>query len=162
MGSAFRQDDRGERAFIGSLNMGCRADVFRQLPFDERYPFASEDRDWSHRFRAGGYRMSHNLEAVVVHTRRDDLAGFLRRYERYGQGAYLFRKIHSGGRPASGSFYTSMVRTGFSHGPRVGALVILSQVATAIGFARAARADRRASRATGRAQRSDHACGGLD
>ena len=142
MGNAFAEARGNETIFIGSLNMGCRADVFRDVPFDEHFPFASEDRDWSRRLIAKGYRMGRNLEALVMHTRQDSLADFLRRYERYGEGSYLFRKIHSGGRLAPTSVYAAGVRRAFGYGPRVGALAFLSQIATAIGFARAARADR--------------------
>ena len=133
----------GELGFVGSGSMACRADVFEEVPFDERYPFASEDRDWSLRIISKGYRLERNLDAVVVHMRQNTLVGFFQRYVRYGEGAYVFRRIHSGGRPGPTNTYALAIRKGFEQGPRVGALVILSQIATTIGFARAARGDRR-------------------
>jgi hypothetical protein len=48
-------------------------------------------------------------------------------------------------RVGSRRFYRELVRVGFAHGARVGALVLLAQVATAVGFVREAGAARRAS-----------------
>jgi glycosyltransferase involved in cell wall biosynthesis len=149
MSEAFLEEGGGQIAFLGTLNLACRAELVRDVPFDERFPFASEDRDWALRLKARGYRLARAPAAIVVHARDDGLAGFWRRNLRYGEGAYVFRQIHSGGRPSRPRFYASMLRHGFRRGPRVGLLVVVSQLATAVGFAKAARADRRARRAAG-------------
>jgi GT2 family glycosyltransferase len=125
-------------AFGSTSNLGVRLELARALPFDEGYRFASEDRDWCVRLSAAGYELAVVPEACVVHHRNDDLGEFWRRYVRYGEGSYRFRQIHSSGRPARSGFYGRLLRAGFEQGLIIGALVGVSQLATAVGYARAA------------------------
>ena len=139
VGESLREAPSGTVAFAASGNMACRADVFRAIPFDERYAFACEDRDWSVRLTAGGYRLVREPGALSFHNNPETLDRFLRRHVRYGEGAYLFRQLHSKGRPGPPRFYARLIRRGFREGLVVGVLVVLSQVAVAVGFARAGR-----------------------
>jgi glycosyltransferase involved in cell wall biosynthesis len=120
--------------FLRTTNLGCRRDVLVELPFDESFPTAAgEDREWTARVRAHGLRIGRDPSAVVHHAPALDLLGFWRQHVRYGRAA---RALMSGGasRFAAPSFYGALVRSGFREGLDVGALVLVSQVATAAGY----------------------------
>ena len=127
------------RSFAATASLAARADVMHAVPFDEGYRFASEDRDWCARITSAGYTLALRADAIVTHLRSDGVFEFWKRYVRYGEGSHRFRTIHSGGRPAQSGFYLHLLRNGFAEGPSVGALVALSQLATAVGYAHAAR-----------------------
>ncbi|HEY8544777.1 MAG TPA: glycosyltransferase [Acidimicrobiales bacterium] len=137
----------GTVGFAPTCNLACRAEVCRTRPFDEGYPLAAgEDRDWCRRLAADGTAIAYEPAAGVAHHPDLTLRGFWRQQRRYGRGARRFRATAgvdaSGGateRPPLG-FYTGLVGKGFRQGPVVGALVLLAQVATAVGFAAEARA----------------------
>jgi glycosyltransferase involved in cell wall biosynthesis len=142
---ALREPEHGPHPytmFASTSNLGVRASILHEVPFDEGYLFASEDRDWCARLTARGYELEIVPNAAVIHHRDDDLPEFWRRYVRYGEGSYRFRRMHSGGRPAEPGFYAHLVRQGFSRSPAVGALVCVSQLATSVGYAKAALAGR--------------------
>jgi glycosyltransferase involved in cell wall biosynthesis len=130
--------------FASTANLAARADIVRNMPFDEGYRLASsEDRDWCARLTKAGLTLARVPEAVVIHYRNDKLIGFWRRYRRLGEGSYRFRRAHSGGRPARPGYYGGIVREGFRKGVIVGLLVCVSQLATAVGYLRGALAARR-------------------
>jgi glycosyltransferase involved in cell wall biosynthesis len=132
--------------FAPTSNLSVRADLFRSLPFDERFPLAAgEDREWCGRLVELDVAIEFEPVAWVVHHPDLSLARFWRQQVRYGQGAYrLHRHRGAGDRLQPVGFYTGLVRAGFRHGVRAGALVVLAQFATALGLVRAALADRRA------------------
>jgi GT2 family glycosyltransferase len=132
----------GRIGFAPTSNLACRAEVLRTVPFDERFPLAAgEDRDWCLRLAAADGRLVFEPAARVWHHQDLTARGFWRQQIRYGRGAYRFHRRHSGGRQPV-RFYTGLIAAGFRRGWRVGALVVVAQVATAVGLAAEALADR--------------------
>jgi glycosyltransferase involved in cell wall biosynthesis len=134
-----------DECFAPASNLACRVETLRRHPFDETYGAGGEDREWFARLAAAGCALDFEPGAVVLHFQELSLGGFWRKHVRYGHGAYRFRRAHRGGRLEPAGFYAGLLRDGFRRGPLLGALVALSQVATAAGFARAAARSRRGS-----------------
>jgi glycosyltransferase involved in cell wall biosynthesis len=133
--------------FAPSCNLAVAAELVARLPFDERFPDAAgEDRDWSARAVALGAPPRYVADAVVVHRQRPGLRRFARQQFRYGRGAARYRRLDAR-RPllSEPSFYAGLLRAGFARGPRVGALVLGAQLATAAGIAAEAIARRTGS-----------------
>jgi hypothetical protein len=125
----------GNLSFAPSNNLGCHRVILDSIPFDESYPSAAgEDRDWCARLIAAGYALRAEPAAVVIHHSRSTLRGYLRQQLRYGRGAYRFRAAATQGRPEAPQFYARLIGRAFARGPRVGLLVSIAQVATAIGY----------------------------
>jgi hypothetical protein len=83
--------------------------------------------------------------ARLLHRPSLTLASFLRRQVRYGRGAYRYRQ--SVRRPLEPTgFYVALVQRGFRRSLTVGVLVVVSQLATALGWARGWRDLRRERR----------------
>jgi GT2 family glycosyltransferase len=148
----------GRLPFFPSNNLAVSAAGFAGLGgFDARFPRAAgEDRDLGARWVAGGGRLVTVPDAVVGHAHAMTLRAFWRQHAEYGRGAAVFHDALAG-RGEDGvqveppAFYTGMLRRPFSVLPPrralpVAALVGLSQVATAAGFAGARL---RAGRGTG-------------
>jgi glycosyltransferase involved in cell wall biosynthesis len=138
--------------FAPTSNLACRTEVCRSIPFDERYPRAAgEDRDWCARLADAGHALVFEPSALVRHHQELSAAGFWRQQLRYGRGAYRFRSDRGTLlRLEAPRFYAGLLRRGFAHGPRAGALVCVAQAATALGMgleAVAATARARAHRA---------------
>jgi len=130
---------RARAPFAASNNLASTSRLLAELPFDEQYPDAAgEDRDWCDRVAAQGYGIV-RATAVVVHHQRPTLRSYLSRHARYGRGAYRYHRAEQRRRPFERpGFYAGLVRDGFGEGPAVGLLVVLAQLATAIGYGRAA------------------------
>lgn len=136
-----RPHEREQRiVFTPSNNLASRRELLLELPFDESYPSASgEDRDWCARLLTAGGRIVLVPEAVVRHVPSTGLGNYWRQHVRYGRGAYrLARRRDPGPRLEPPSFYLRLVRRGFSRGIRCGLLIVLAQLATAVGFLREA------------------------
>jgi hypothetical protein len=72
---------------------------------------------------------------VVVHRLELDLAGFLRKHERYGRGAFRFRKANAEFRRLEPpGFYAGLVRDAARTDGTLAALVCAAQLATAVGY----------------------------
>jgi glycosyltransferase involved in cell wall biosynthesis len=128
----------GAVAFAPTSNVACRAELHRRIPFDESYPLAAgEDRDWCDRVVASGATFVFEPAAVVRHHQDLSLRRFWRQQARYGRGAHHYRRTGTKQPPR---FYVDLLRTGFRHGVASGALVVVAQVATTVGFATEARA----------------------
>jgi glycosyltransferase involved in cell wall biosynthesis len=141
-------DASGTRVgFAPTSNLACRVELHREQPFDEDYPLAAgEDREWCERLRGRGIEIAYEPAASVTHCPALSFRAFLRQQERYGRGAYRYHRDQTRGpRFGSARFYLELVRAGFAHGARVGALVLLAQVATAVGLLREVGAARRAA-----------------
>ena len=112
-----------------------------RLPFDESFALAAgEDRDWCARLIAGGGRLRHVPEAIVVHHPRLGLGELVRQQVRYGRGAVGFRA--AGGALAGGGFYRRLARATVHAGPRVAGCVVL---AAGVGRGRRGASARRAA-----------------
>jgi GT2 family glycosyltransferase len=130
--------------FAPTSNLACRADLLRGVPFDERYPRAAgEDRDWCVRLAAAGDTLVFEPAARVWHHQDLTAKRFWRQQTRYGRGAYRFHQQHPRRGRLPARFYTGLVGAGFRSGWRVGLLVLVAQVATAVGLVAEALADRR-------------------
>jgi glycosyltransferase involved in cell wall biosynthesis len=122
--------------FAPSNNLACTKAAFEAVLFDESYPeAAAEDREWCTRLVANGRTLGVQPSARLLHRPSLTLATFLRRQVRYGRGAYRYR--HSVRRPLEPTgFYVALMRRGFRRSLTVGVLVVVSQLATALGWAR--------------------------
>jgi glycosyltransferase involved in cell wall biosynthesis len=138
----------GTVGFAPTSNVACRAEVLRDEPFDETYPLAAgEDREWCERLARRGVRIARADGARVWHHQRLTVRTFWRQQVRYGMGAHRFHTGPEGQcRPAPSRFYADLVRTGFGHGVQVGVLVLVAQLATAVGVLRGVVAARRRDR----------------
>ncbi len=134
----------GRLGFAPTSNLACRMEVHRHVPFDESYPLAAgEDREWCRRLAEHGYELVAAPSALVVHHQELTPAGFWRQQVRYGRGAYRFhRNATSGTHLQPPRFYVDLLRRALAQGPTTAALVGVAQVATAVGMASEALADR--------------------
>lgn len=128
------------RVFIPSNNLACRRELLDAHPFDQRFRRAAgEDRAWCAAVAAAGRQLELVPEAIVAHSPDLGLGGFWRQHLRYGRAAWQFRRGPRGRewREPPG-FYLGLFRAGFRLGPASLALVVVSQVATTVGFVSAA------------------------
>lgn len=135
----------GTVGFAPTCNLAAHPALLARFPFDESFPTAAgEDRDWCDRLAAAGTSIRYTPAALVRHHPGLDLRRFWRQQVRYGEGSHRFRAAGGAGRGlAPARFYVDLLRTGARQGPSVGALVVVAQVATAVGVRRAAAAARR-------------------
>ena len=143
-----------EMTFFTTNNMICRREDFLALGgFDTAFAVASEDRDFSLRWKSDGGTLAYEPEAVIDHAHDLSLATFWKQHSNYGKGA---RKLHTtmdrrdDDRPKieNFGFYLGMLtyplrarlRRPFTQAFLVG----LSQVAMVAGYAEAVREERRA------------------
>ncbi|HEX5367454.1 MAG TPA: glycosyltransferase family 2 protein, partial [Acidimicrobiales bacterium] len=133
----------GRIGFAPTSNVACPAELHRAVPFDERFPAAAgEDRDWCARLAAHGAALVYEPAGWVQHHQDLSWRRFWRQQERYGRGAYmLHRAAGPGDRLQRPGFYAALVRAGLRAGVVPAGLVLVAQVATAVGLARAAVAD---------------------
>lgn len=118
--------------FRATNNVGASRRLLLSCPFDERFPTAAgEDRDWCARVAADGVELRTVSGAVVVHDPAPGLRRFFRQHVRYGRAA---RTLRGRGRREPLSFYAALVAEGARGGFRVGLLVGVAQLATAVGF----------------------------
>jgi GT2 family glycosyltransferase len=139
----------GTTTFGQGNSLGCKAELVRAVPFDERFAVSGEDREWCARVVASGHRLVAAPEAVVRHRPRLTPWSFWRRQVLYGAGSSRFRR--SSGAPAAErpGFYARLLRRGFEQGAVVGALVVLAQVAVATGVVADRVSARRRARRSG-------------
>ena len=127
----------GTVPFAPTSNLAVRADVFAGLPFDESFPLAAgEDREWCDRLAAAGHDLAFEPAAWVSHHQDLSWRGFWRQQVRYGLGARHLRGRSSDGGLQPPRFYLDLAAKGFAQGVRPGSLVLVAQVATAVGIAR--------------------------
>jgi cellulose synthase/poly-beta-1,6-N-acetylglucosamine synthase-like glycosyltransferase len=123
----------GTVGFAPTSNLACRRELLLAVPFDERFPLAAgEDRAWCADVTRLGHRIRFEPAAIVRHDQNLDFRGYWRQQQRYGRGAYRFHH-GEGTRLRHAAFYTGLVRAGFREGVGPGLLVMLAQVATAVG-----------------------------
>lgn len=145
--------------FFTSNNLAVPAALFHAVGgFDESFPLAAgEDREFCDRWQAHGYRLLRAPEAVVRHAHALSLPTFWRQHMNYGRGAFHLRRARiARGAPALElepfSFYRRLVTYPMraprhQPAPVLMTLMVVSQVANALGFAlekrRRSRDDRR-------------------
>ena len=152
----------GQTPFFPSNNIAMAASGFAAIAgFDTSFPQAAgEDRDLCARWMASGRPLARAEAAVIQHHHAFTLLGFLRQHHAYGRGGHRHQQVHtvaSGGRvrPEPPAFYTALLRAPQTHGERglrglrLSALLVLSQVANASGYARQAVLTRREQRSDG-------------
>ena len=142
--------DPSQARFFSTLNLAVPAEAFRQVGGFDPAHRTSEDREFSARWLASGRRMVYAPDAVVVHASERSFGRFWRRHVAFGAGAYRFRSRHtrSAGnrlRLESPGFYGRLVLAPFANrrSPRavaISALIVVSQLASALGFLAAWRA----------------------
>jgi GT2 family glycosyltransferase len=88
----YRLDSRGNVILVVTVNAAVKRDVWLSLGgFDESFTIASEDREFSYRLIASGFRQTFCPEARVWHhQRKSSAANYLRLQFRYGRGAFHF------------------------------------------------------------------------
>lgn len=129
-------------AFATANNVGSTAELLAAVPFDERYTFAGEDRDWCARIIASGRGLFVVRDAVVRHHEKLTLGRFFRRHVAYGRGSFQFHRAHpSAGWVEPPHFYVGLLRKGFERGLAIGGAVVVAQLATGIGYGLAAWSD---------------------
>lgn len=120
-------------------NMGVPAEDFLKLGgFSAQYfRNAAEDREFCARWLAAGRRISYQPSLEVFHGHELNLRSFLRQHYNYGRGAFLYHRSQGERRQRRWQpfeFYASMLMRAPSMSVRM--LLVLSQMATAVGFAR--------------------------
>jgi glycosyltransferase involved in cell wall biosynthesis len=131
-----------EPRFYRTMNLALARERFLETGgFDPFFHVGGEDREFCLRWFERGLRLRPAPEAIVVHDRPLDLRGFWRQHLNYGRGACRLRQRRSGdeARLERGSFYRDLLVAGAraGRGPgqlAVAALVVLSQLATTVGF----------------------------
>lgn len=148
----YNADSQNAR-FLTSNNMAVPTHRFRAVSgFDTRFTMAAfEDRDLCDRLRKHGGRIVYVPDALVYHSHRMTFRRYWRQHFTYGRGAATFhQKDHkrAGPTPEPVSFYVNLVRFPFvqrsqSSALALSLLMVVSQVATALGFLRERLAPRR-------------------
>ncbi len=141
----------GQAPFFPSNNVAMPRDEYLALGgFPEDYPLAAgEDRALCRAWAASGRRFAAVPDAVVRHHHALTLRSFWRQHSNYGRGAHRYHGERAPGAADGPRLGTAigLVASPFAARPRRGAvlgagLIALAQVATAAGYARAARAAR--------------------
>ncbi|MFO7692345.1 MAG: glycosyltransferase family A protein [Vicinamibacterales bacterium] len=147
---AYYNADPSHARFLSAANLAVPADAFRDTGGFDPAHRTSEDREFSARWLAAGRRMVYAADAVAVHAATSSPLRFWRRHYAFGEGAYRFRHRHD--RPAGSrvtleppEFYTRLVfnpmtRPATPKGAAIAALIVVSQLASALGFLAARRA----------------------
>jgi glycosyltransferase involved in cell wall biosynthesis len=145
---AYYQTDGGNEPFFQTSNLAVSADKFRELGgFDVSIPSATaEDKEFCHRWRAAGHKMSHVADAIVHHSHNLTLRSFLRQHYNYGRGIAHVRLMHlrlllNSYIPEPFAFYRGLLFDAPSHRSlrirlRDTLLMIVSQMATLMGAAK--------------------------
>lgn len=121
--------------FGPSSNFACRRDVFLHVPFDAAYRFAGGDRSWCTQMHAAGHALEWEPAAVVFHRQALTPRRFWLQHVAWGRGSYRYRR--RSGTPLrldDARFQLGLLRRACGDGPRIAALVLLSQLATATGY----------------------------
>lgn len=138
--------NREQVVFLTSNNLSVPRAGFLEIGgFDETFPLAAaEDRDLCDRWTQNGGRLLHVHDAVVHHHHESSLGRFCRQHYNYGRGAYFYhrRRAARSNRPLSVEplhFYAALLRYPATIGHRGfgwRVLMVVSQVANAVGFFR--------------------------
>lgn len=137
--------------FYSTTNLALPTNRFRLLGgFSRRFPLAAgEDYDFCARWHHAGFLSDFAPEAVVGHAHGHDFVSFWKQHFAYGRGLLRVRQRMARRAGARGvqleqpGFYTGLLRYPIRHGHGpfgrrclLAALVLVSQVATALGAVR--------------------------
>ena len=150
----YHRDGDGSGRFFTSNNLAFHRGALLELGgFDGHYTRAAgEDRELCDRWTDAGRRIRFVPDAVVGHAHAMTLRSFWRQHFDYGRGAWGFRTARAAraGRPVRvepWTFYRDLLlypmRAHGGRGAILSGLVLLSQLANALGFAREAAAAHR-------------------
>ena len=140
--------DAGEPTFFPGLNFAVPRDQYLAIGgCDEGFGrLAAEDRDFVDRWRSAGGCLIKSPNAIVTHSHRSDLIGFVRQYLNYGRGSWRYHALRrtqgNGGLRESMKLHTGLlryVRSSMLDLParmrlKVGLLLILWELCNATGF----------------------------
>lgn len=140
--------DPDRAQFLATNNLAVPAAGFQAVGgFDgPSFPFASEDRDFCARWLQRGYPLVYAPEAVVYHAHPLTLHTFWRQHFSYGRGAWRFHRACarrgsrrlvrdlSFHRQLPGLVRRSYAQAAHPSALRLGALLLLWQVANLVGF----------------------------
>ncbi len=140
----YHNADFANARFFASNNMAVPAALFRSIGgFDARF-WTSEDREFCDRWLWRGYSMTYAPEIVVYHVNPLRLQTYFRQHFNYGRGAFRFHLFRTKrhGLPMSlesKAFYATLLmyplyRRRFKEVIFSGALLLLSQVASLLGY----------------------------
>ena len=139
--SYYNETGAERNEFFASNNMTLAAAAFHGIGgFDESFRTA-EDRELCNRWRAAGGKFVYVPGIVMAHAHRLRPLSFLRQHFGYGRGAlpYWRKSAPNGIRVEPVGFYAGMLSYPFRHhrpyAAILSALILLSQVANAWGFA---------------------------
>jgi glycosyltransferase involved in cell wall biosynthesis len=87
--------DPANSYFLASNNIACSKNCISELGgFDAAFPLAgAEDREFCDRWRMSGRQILWIRDAGIDHRHTQGFSGFTRLHFRYGQGAWLYKKI---------------------------------------------------------------------
>lgn len=144
-----RRGGTAQPPFFTSNNLALSAASFEKLQgFSTSFTLAAgEDRDLCARALDAGFALEYAPDAIVTHAHALGLRTFSRQHFAYGRGAFAFHRQRDDGgrtvtpRPEPPGFYLGLLTYPFTVAPRrsrvaLGALLALSQFATASGFFR--------------------------
>jgi glycosyltransferase involved in cell wall biosynthesis len=152
----FNRDPAASR-FFASYNLAFPAEEFRLLGgFDPELRYA-EDRELCERWVRAGHRFAYEPAALVRHMRTLTLREFAAQHYGYGRGAWAVDRRAGLGAERPGVLRALVDRARANRvGPAVAGYLLLSQAATAAGFAREAVGRRVSCRSAGkRVDRTD-------
>jgi glycosyltransferase involved in cell wall biosynthesis len=147
-------DDSARRFFTSSNMAVSRGEFLAAGGFDETFPVpGGEDRELCERWTATGRPLARALRAVVWHAHGMSFRSFVRQHRNYGRGAYQVgrRRTVGHGRgisPEPLGFYLRLVADPIGRLPlgsalRQSALLVVAQLATAVGYFTESRQSRR-------------------
>jgi len=92
--------DKKEIVFPPAYNVSIKKNIFSEYSFNDSFSLSGgEDLDFFWRIFDQGPRFIWNRNIKVIHTRNDDLLGFLKRAYRYGRGNLLTAYLHKDAHP---------------------------------------------------------------
>jgi GT2 family glycosyltransferase len=137
---------KGRASFYTSNNLAVPRAKFNELGgFDVTFhEAAGEDREFCWRWQEGGGAMSYSAAALISHAHEMGWRGFWKQHFNYGRAAFHFRRARARAgaqslRMEPTTFYWNLLMhpfssPGASRRLRLSMLLLVSQVANALGF----------------------------
>ncbi len=142
-GYAYHNPLPSQASFFASNNLTVPAACFHSVGgFDITFK-TSEDRDFCDRWRHQGFQMTYAPEILIYHSHHLNFRTFWRQHFNYGRGACRYHEARvrrgTGRFRPDPKFYISLFFSSLAKGPKrqgfwVKMLLVVSQVANAVGF----------------------------